>query len=55
MDLGVENLNGTVDPLFTGERPKRVLAQVDVTFYVRDHNERMPEVSEVTGQSREVT
>ena len=32
MDSGVENVNGTVDPLFDSDSLRRVLAQVDVTF-----------------------
>jgi putative transposase len=32
MDAGVENVNSTVDPLFSSGQLRRVLAQVDVTF-----------------------
>jgi hypothetical protein len=32
MDSGVENVNGTVDALFSSGQLRRVLAQVDVTF-----------------------
>jgi len=32
MDAGVENLNATVDPLFSSDQLRRVLAQVDVIF-----------------------
>ena len=32
MDSGCENVNRTVDPLFDGEKMKRILAMVDVTY-----------------------
>lgn len=34
MDSGVENVNSTVDPLFSSGQLRRVLAQVDVTFSI---------------------
>ena len=32
MDSGIENVNRTVDPLFDGEKRKRILALVDVAY-----------------------
>jgi hypothetical protein len=32
MDSGIENVNGTVDPLFVGKKMRRILAMVDVSY-----------------------
>jgi putative transposase len=32
MDSGIENVNGTVDPLFDGKKMRRILAMVDVSY-----------------------